>query len=749
MNWNFESSSMAPPADLSHTQEGAHVVQFYDGDAFLLDALERYLGGALDAGDAALVIATRAHRMGLAARLRARGIDPEELAGRGQYVALDAGECLASVMVGGRPDTARFAEVVGGVIARVTSSYPQRPLRTFGEMVSLLYDEGNRAAAICLEELWNELQKKLAFSLVCAHAIHSFRSEADDDPFLRVCSQHSHVMPAEGYATLNDENERLRDITRLQRQASALDAEKAERKCAEDSLARSEEELRDLFENAAIGIQWVGPDTIILTANRAQLDLLGYTAEEYVGHHVAEFLEPSAAGEIVEHLGRGEGLRDHEARLRCKDGSYKCVMIDADARWREGSLVRSRCFVRDVTDRKLIERQREELSRAAEQARTEAEAAKRAKDEFLAMLGHELRNPLSAVRNAVVAARLDPTRRDRALDIAQRQIERLNGIVDDLLDVARITQGKIVLSKERVFLADIVRRAIDAVRPLLEERGQHLSLSMPEATIALDADPMRLEQVLMNLLVNAAKYGDAGNQISLRAEQQDGEAVMRVRDHGIGIDAEMLPRVFDLFAQADRSLDRAQGGLGIGLTIVKRLVELHGGRVEVHSDGLGRGAEFVVRLPSVRATPDTTGETALRERKREARLRANVLIVEDNVDCAESLAMLLQCFGHQVVAVHDGAAALPAARGRRPDVMLVDIGLPGMDGYEVARCVRGLPELKHVVLVALTGYGQEEDRRRATDAGFDYHHAKPIDPRRLEALIADAVETRKAPATIH
>jgi two-component system CheB/CheR fusion protein len=373
------------------------------------------------------------------------------------------------------------------------------------------------------------------------------------------------------------------------------------------------------------------------------------------------------------------------------------------------------------------------LYAAERRARGDAEGANRAKDVFLAMLGHELRNPLSAVRNAVVTARLDPTRRDRALDIACRGADQLGRLVDDLLDVARITQGRIRLRTQRLSLATLVERAVEATRPLIEERAHMISLSLPGVEIQVDGDATRLEQLIGNLLANAAKYTDPGGRVTVTVTREGDEAVLRVRDNGIGIAPDMLPRVFDLFAQADRALDRAEGGLGIGLTVVKRLVELHGGQVEVRSDGLERGAEFVVRLPAARVARAGLAPTPSADGSRPA--RARILIVEDNRDAAESLTMLLELLGHHVRAVHDGATALEVGAANVPDVMLVDIGLPGMDGYELARRVRGHPALEKVVLVALTGYGRDEDRRQALTAGFDHHLVKPIDPSILQDLV--------------
>jgi CheY-like chemotaxis protein/two-component sensor histidine kinase len=346
-----------------------------------------------------------------------------------------------------------------------------------------------------------------------------------------------------------------------------------------------------------------------------------------------------------------------------------------------------------------------------------------------------LRNPLAAVQSALISARLDESQRDRALDIARRQTAQLRRLVDDLLDVSRVTQGKINLRKERLFLATVVERAVDAVRTRIAQRGHTLTISL-SSEIRVDADADRLEQVLVNLLVNAEKYTPPGGRIEVIVESLDEEIVIRVRDNGIGISAEALPYVFDLFAQADKSLDRAQSGLGIGLALVRRLVELHDGRVEARSPGCGQGAEFLVRLPVPRGPdPRCVDANAIGVAEPEATIRARVLLVEDNADVAESMAMLLEFLGHSVEVARDGLAALEAAQRMHPDVMLIDIGLPGMDGFEVARRVRA-SQTGRITLVALTGYGLDEDRERTRSAGFDYHLTKPVDMDALEGLVA-------------
>jgi signal transduction histidine kinase/ActR/RegA family two-component response regulator len=359
----------------------------------------------------------------------------------------------------------------------------------------------------------------------------------------------------------------------------------------------------------------------------------------------------------------------------------------------------------------------------------------RRKNEFLAMLGHELRNPLSAVLNAITAADLDEAHRDRAIQIARRQTAQLTRLVDDLLDVARITQGRIALRKESVTVLSVVETSIEETRPAAEKRGQRLNLIAPPdiRTIQIDADPARMQQSISNLIHNAIKFTHSDDRIEISLQRRGGDVAIRVRDTGIGIAPEMLPRVFDLFAQGDVSIDRTQGGLGIGLTLVKQLVALHGGRVEARSDGIGKGSEFEIAIPILRGHVQETLDADA-----PARRSSRVLIVEDNADAAESMHLLLELLGHDVRVAADGFAALEILAERTFDVILVDIGLPAMDGYALATRIRALPGAQAMQLVALTGYGQDEDRMRALKAGFDQHLVKPIDIDRLRALLVEA-----------
>jgi signal transduction histidine kinase/DNA-binding response OmpR family regulator len=361
----------------------------------------------------------------------------------------------------------------------------------------------------------------------------------------------------------------------------------------------------------------------------------------------------------------------------------------------------------------------------------------RLKNEFLAMLAHELRNPLAPIRNAVHVLQLPaagPEQQQWAKEVISRQLQQMVRLVDDLLDVSRITRGKIQLQVEPVDVAGVVERAVEISRPLIDVRRHALHVGMPPGPIRVEVDPARVAQVVANLLNNAAKYTEEGGTIWLNVERADHTVVFRVRDTGIGIPPEVLPKVFDLFTQADRALDRSQGGLGIGLTLVRRLVELHGGSVEASSPGPNQGSEFVVRLPVVIDAPEgqpPAGGAAPRPGTPSFR----VLVVDDNVDAAESLSLLLGMMGQVVRTAHDGVAALEAAEAFQPDVVLLDIGLPRMDGHEVARQLRrrGLTD---ALLVAITGYGQEADRARSREAGFDRHLVKPVDPDTLAELFA-------------
>ncbi len=373
--------------------------------------------------------------------------------------------------------------------------------------------------------------------------------------------------------------------------------------------------------------------------------------------------------------------------------------------------------------------------------------ADRQKNEFLSMLSHELRNPLTPIRNAVHLLHRRPVDAEiiSLREMIDRQVEHLTRLVDDLLDLSRITRGKIHLQMERVAAADVISRAVETSRPNIDSRKHELTIALPSEPLYLRGDPIRLAQTISNLLNNAAKYTEPGGRIAVTVENSEEMAIFRVRDNGIGIPPDMLSSIFDLFKQVDRSLDRSQGGLGIGLTLVHKLVGLHGGRVEAFSAGPNQGSEFVVHLPiwrqsDVPSVPNRTGETPVLSDGAAATpvVRRRVLIVDDNADAAQTLAMLMEVSGHESRLCYDGQSALTEAQKFQPQVVLLDIGLPGLDGLEVARRLRAMNLSPRPMLVALTGYGQRDDLRRSQEAGFDHHLVKPADPQTLIALLATA-----------
>jgi signal transduction histidine kinase len=384
-------------------------------------------------------------------------------------------------------------------------------------------------------------------------------------------------------------------------------------------------------------------------------------------------------------------------------------------------------------------------SEVAERARAEAalKEADRHKDEFLAVLAHELRNPLAPIRNAVEIMRrsaLPDPQLAWSRDVIERQVKHLTRLVDDLLDVSRITRGNINLSREPVQVTTIVARAIETIQPLIAEQRHELSVAVADESLEVEGDLTRLTQVLGNLLNNAAKYTDPGGSIAVTAQRTGTDVEIRVRDNGIGIPPELLPRLFQLFTQVDGAAHRAQGGLGIGLALVRQLVQMHGGSVTAYSQGPGRGSEFLIQLPlrvkSYRENGAGLSDPLPPLARGAVKTGHRILLADDNRDALDSLATLLQCDGHEVHTAGDGAEALEVAAVCHPDVVLLDIGMPKLDGYEVARRIRAEPWGKSAVLIALTGWGQDEDRRRSREVGFDSHLVKPLDPEALSTLLA-------------
>jgi PAS domain S-box-containing protein len=620
---------------------------------------------------------------------------------------------------------------------------------------------------------------------------------------------------ADGRIRWLGEDVRIEVLTPGRWRAVGVITDITERQQAELALRESENraraqlaELDHLYTTSPIGLGMVDTSLRYVRLNERLAEINGRPVAEHFGRTIREVV-PGVAVQVEPLYRRvietGEPVLNREVRgsTAAAPGVERDFLVSYyPLKSEEGSVHGVSLVVQDITERKqaelLLRHQAEALALADQR-----------KDEFLAMLAHELRNPLAPIRNAVHLLRLrgtDARPLERAREVIERQVEQLARLVDDLLDVSRITQGRIELRPEPVELAGIVRAAVETSRPLIEAREHTLSVHLPPDPVHLHADPTRLEQIVTNLLQNAAKYTDPGGRIWLNAAVETGKdlttergrsgasgagprgrhgepsregaevgerseliraaspstpshspsvspclrgenrrVVLRVRDSGIGIPPELLPHVFDLFTQADRSLDRSQGGLGIGLTLVRRLVELHGGTVGAHSDGPGQGSEFVVRLPvrsdELRVTSDEESQrppasTLVTRHSSLVTRAARVLVVDDNVDAAATLAELLELWGHEVRMVHEGPAAVEEAVRFGPKVALLDIGLPGMSGYEVARQIRERAELAGTLLIALTGYGQEEDREQALAAGFAYHLVKPVDLDRLRELLA-------------
>lgn len=508
-----------------------------------------------------------------------------------------------------------------------------------------------------------------------------------------------------------------------------------DRKKSEAALQDSEFRFRRLFQTAKDGILILDTDRGTITeANPFMCGLLGYEVGEFLGKELWEiglFRDREASRDAYRKLLDNGYVRYENLPLKAKGGDEVEVEFVSNV-YTVGDHRVAQCNVRDITQRSRMERE----TRA--QAAALADLHRR-KDEFLAMLSHELRNPLSPILNAVHLLRLQGNEnliQQEARAIIERQVGQLAHLVDDLLEVARFTSGKIRLHPVRLDMRGVVERAVESARPLIDRRRHRLTLGVPDEPVWLHADPARLEQVVVNLLNNAAKYTDEGGLISLDVRAEAHEMVLSVRDTGIGIDLEQSPDLFDLFAQSARSLDRSQGGLGIGLSLVKRILDLHRGTVEAHSEGLGRGSEFTVRLPLLPPTapeppPDPAGSLARPGHT------GRVLVVDDNVDSADTLTTLLGMSGHDVKTAYTGPAALEAAAAHLPDVVLLDIGLPGLNGYEVARRLRQDPRLEAVRLVAMTGYGDDADRRLSEEAGFDRHVVKPLDFPTVKELLTE------------
>jgi PAS domain S-box-containing protein len=522
----------------------------------------------------------------------------------------------------------------------------------------------------------------------------------------------------------------LRRLDVLARQAADI----IERKHSEDALRASEARLRLILDNTPAMVYVVDHEQRFTFINRQWETVFNLTNDQVAGRSLYDFFPRDIADGFTANNAavlKAGSPQEFEEVAPQADGnhtyiSYKVPLFDAAG---NPSAI---CGISiDISERK----------RAAEALRE----ADRKKDEFLATLAHELRNPLAPIRNAVqvlIAKGPAIPELQWARDVIERQVQLMSRLLEDLLDVSRISRNKLELRMERVPLAAVVEAATETSRPLIEAGRHKLAVQLPADPIWLQADPVRLAQVFANLLNNAAKYTEEGGQIWLTAELRGNEITVSVKDSGIGIAAEMLPHVFEIFSQAEPALVRAQGGLGIGLSLVKRMVELHNGNIEVRSDGLGRGSEFLVHLPVAGAPLVPESAPPREDSEHEVRAKRRVLIVDDNRDSAESLAKLLRIMGHEVDTAHDGEQAVEMAGAMRPEVVLLDIGLPKMNGYAAANTIRQQPWGKNMILIAVTGWGQEEDKQKSKEAGFDEHMVKPIDVRSLMNFLSELETAR-------
>jgi len=537
---------------------------------------------------------------------------------------------------------------------------------------------------------------------------------------------------------LRDEHGVLRGFSKITRDLTV-------RRLHEEHLRQSEEKFRLLVDGVKdYALFLLDPDGRVASWNAGAERIKLYRPDEIIGRHFSCFYPPEA----IERAWPEHELRMASAHGRFEDNGWRPrkdgtrfwanVVITA-LRDDAGELRGYAKITRDITEKKLAE---ENVRRLIEEsaARSAAEQDSRRKEEFLATLAHELRNPLAPIRNSLQILKMpkvDPQTALHAREMMERQILHLIRLVDDLLDISRVSRGKIDLRLEPVELSAAVASGIETAMPLIEMRDHRLEFSADPESLLIQADPIRLSQVVSNLVANAAKYSDEHGHIWVTTRREQDWAVLRVRDRGIGIAPDMLRRIFEVFVQAEQSTHRSQGGLGIGLTLVKNLVELHGGSVEAYSDGMGQGSEFVVRFPLTVERRHIPQDAATASPAVPKMSPLRVLVVDDNRDAATTLAILLKLEGYAVATANSGVTALEMMPAFQPNIVLLDLGMPGMDGYEVAGKIRSMPGQEKTVLAALTGWGQDGDRRRTTQAGFSHHFVKPVDPNELHRVLVN------------
>ncbi len=788
----------APLSGWGAMGESEHFVQFYEDEAFLLDSLSGFVGAGLRQGDACLVVATQAHREDLEQRLRDSGLDIDSAVASGQYVSLDAFETLSKFMVDGSPDPTLFAEVIGEAVSRAAEGHER--VRIFGEMVALIWADENYDGAHKLEGLWNELHQVRAFALFCAYPMNA---RGINDMHLAalggICDSHSRVIPAESYTTLTDPEERLRAISLLQQKAGALQTVKDELEVQVEDLRRLHEmsvrltttlDVESLLQEvlrAAMAVH--GTDLGLLSLCDEARDGLNVKASSGFDEEVLKAIEWIPAGEgacgscyeqrrriVVEdteadevftpyrEATRAAGVRACHSTPLITRGGHSIGVLSVHFRHphrpslRETRLMDlyARMAADILENAQLHQRAQQELeerqqSLAREQrARAEAERANRLKDEFLATVSHELRTPLTAIvgwTDMLRSGQLDERAAANALVTIERNARSQTQIVEDLLDVSRIITGKLRLDVRPLNPASLIETAIETVRPAAEARGVRIQKMIEAGIGAVAADPARMQQVVWNLLSNAIKFTPRGGRVEVRVERVDSHVEISVRDDGAGIEAEFLPYVFDRFSQADMSSTRKHGGLGLGLAIVRHLVELHGGTVAAESEGAGHGSTFKVTLPllsvyqmdaALAGMSTATVKPTLPLECHERIDGVRILVVEDETETRELLQMMLEQRGADVTVATSAREALEQLQHTKPDVLISDIGMPEEDGYELIRQVRALTPAQggRVPAVALTAYARTEDRLQALRAGYQMHVPKPVELAELVAVVS-------------
>jgi PAS domain S-box-containing protein len=499
-----------------------------------------------------------------------------------------------------------------------------------------------------------------------------------------------------------------------------------ERRKAEEAQAR----LATIVDSSQDAIISKTLDGVIRSWNAGAERLFDYTAHEAIGQPITLIIPPDRRDEEYEILARislGERIEHFETVRVSKQGRLIDISLTVSPiRDRDGRIIGASKIARDITDRKRVDKALEE--------------ANQRKDQFIALLAHELRNPLAPLRNGLQVIRLagtDASAVAQARDMMDRQLGHMVRLIDDLLDISRVSQNKMELRRSRVLLKDVISSAVETARPAIEEAGHEFTISLPPEPVYLDADLTRLAQVFSNLLNNSAKYTERGGRILLAAERQGSEVIVSVRDTGLGIPANDLPRIFDMFSQVDRSIERSTGGLGIGLALVKGLVEMHGGTVTAMSAGQGKGSTFMVKLPAFERTAAPVAAVRSESEPHYAGPLRRILVVDDNRDSANSMAIMLKLMGNEVRTAHDGIEAVEAAQEFRPKAILMDLGMPRLNGYEATRQIREQTWGRQMLIIALTGWGQEADRSQSQEAGCDGHLVKPVNLSDLESLLTE------------